>query len=147
MATVSRLVQASCDSVWEVLADGWVYPTWVVGASRMRAVDAAWPAVGARLHHSVGAWPMLIDDTTEVREAEPPSRLLLRARGWPVGEARIELRLDPEAGGCRVTMYEEPAAGPGLRLFNPLADRMLVARNTESLTRLAALAEARPARR
>jgi hypothetical protein len=41
---MSRNVRASACSpqaVFEVLADGWLYPGWVVGASRMRAVDAA----------------------------------------------------------------------------------------------------------
>ena len=35
--TVSRVVQATPEQVWDVLADGWVYPVWVVGATRMRA--------------------------------------------------------------------------------------------------------------
>ena len=151
MATVSRSVHVSCSRVWEVLCDGWLYPSWVVGASRMRAVDASWPAAGSRLHHSVGVWPLLIDDDTRVREVEEGRRLLLRARGWPLGEADIELRLEPggdgrEAGsGCRVSMAEQPAEGPGIGLFNPLADRLLAARNSESLGRLAALAEGRAA--
>jgi hypothetical protein len=141
MATVSRQVAASCEQVWEVLSDGWAYPAWVVGASRMRMVDPHWPAVGAKLHHSIGTWPLLIDDTTEVLEAEPQRRLRLRARGWPMGEATIELRLESEGEGCRVTMYEEPAAGPGLAFINPVTDRMLAARNTESMARLTAIAE------
>ena len=68
MSRVTRTVLAVPDQVWGVLADGWLYPLWVVGASRMREVDDHWPAVGARLHHSVGAWPALIDDTTSVLE-------------------------------------------------------------------------------
>ena len=65
----------SPEKVWEVLADGWLYPVWVVGASRMREVDDHWPAEGAKLHHSVGTWPALLDDTTvggRLR-APPPS--------------------------------------------------------------------------
>src|ERR1043165_7866722 len=63
MSTNKRLVDATPDQVWSVLADGWLYPLWVVGASRMREVDDEWPEPGARLHHSVGTWPLLIDDT------------------------------------------------------------------------------------
>ncbi len=63
---VQRMVSAPPEAVWEVLADGWVYTGWVVGASRMRAVDPAWPVPDARLHHSVGGWPLLLDDTTSV---------------------------------------------------------------------------------
>ena len=62
-----------------MLSDGWLYALWVVGAARMRDVDEGWPAVGTRLHHSVGTWPLLIDDTTEVLEvrgepADPAAR-------------------------------------------------------------------------
>ncbi|MDP9396590.1 MAG: SRPBCC family protein [Actinomycetota bacterium] len=149
MATVTRSTGVSCQRVWEVLCDGWLYPSWVVGASRMRAVDSTWPATGSRLHHSVGVWPLLIDDDTRVQEVDEGRRLLLRARGWPLGEADIELRLEPEGAGtgdgsrCRIVMAEKPAAGPGLGLFNPVADRLLAARNSESLARLAALVEGR----
>ncbi len=47
MAENTRLVHATPEQVWEVLCDGWVYPVWVVGASRMREVDDSWPAVGS----------------------------------------------------------------------------------------------------
>lgn len=89
MIEVRRLVHAPPSAVWAVLSNGWLYPSWVVGASRMRAVDPAWPRVGARLHHSVGAWPLLISDSTSVVESVPEQRLVLQARGWPLGEARI----------------------------------------------------------
>ena len=46
--TVSRSVAAPAEAVWAVLADGWQYATWVVGASRVRAVDAGWPRAGTR---------------------------------------------------------------------------------------------------
>ena len=88
VTTVDRVVNAEPADVWAVLADGWLYALWVVGAARMREVDDSWPAVGARLHHSVGTWPMLVDDTTSVLEVEPGRRLKLRARAWPAGEAR-----------------------------------------------------------
>ena len=65
MAQNTRLMHATPEQVWAVLSDGWLYPVWV-GASRMREVDETWPEVGSKLHHSVGAWPLLIDDNTEV---------------------------------------------------------------------------------
>ena len=73
MATNTRTIHATPEAVWDVLADGWLYPLWVVGASRMREVDDHWPAVGARLHHSVGSWPLLLDDETEVVAVVPGS--------------------------------------------------------------------------
>ncbi|MDI3193607.1 hypothetical protein QK290_04985 [Pseudarthrobacter sp. AL07] len=30
------------------------------------AVDAQWPGTGSRLHHSVGHWPLVINDSTSV---------------------------------------------------------------------------------
>lgn len=151
MATVSRDMTASPEHVWEVLADGWEFVAWVVGASRMRAVDDDWPGVGSRLHHSVGVWPLLIDDDTRVLECDPGRRLVLQARAWPVGEARVELELTPIAlpggrPGCRVTMHEHPSAGPGLAMLNRVGDALLVKRNVESLARLAMIAEGKHAR-
>lgn len=93
MTTTERSVQAPPEDVWKVLADGWLYPGWVVGATRMRAVDPEWPAVGSRLHHSVGVWPAVLDDHTEAVECEPHRRLALRAKGWPLGEARVVIEL------------------------------------------------------
>ena len=67
-----------------MLADGWSYATWVVGAARVRDVDPGWPATGSRVHHSVGLWPLLIQDFTLVECSEPPrelNRLALLAEG------------------------------------------------------------------
>ena len=43
MAEVSLNVEAPVDAVWAVLADGWSYAGWVVGASHIRDVDTGWP--------------------------------------------------------------------------------------------------------
>ena len=61
---VQRRLNCSPEQVFAVLRDGWTYPVWVVGASRMRSVDEGWPAPGSKLHHSFGAWPLLLNDTT-----------------------------------------------------------------------------------
>jgi uncharacterized protein YndB with AHSA1/START domain len=143
MSTNTRLVSATPQQVWDVLSDGWLYPLWVVGASRMREVDDGWPQVGARLHHSVGAWPLLIDDTTEVIEAQPPSLLRLRARAWPTGSADVVLRLEAVGTQTEVTIEEDAAAGPATMVPKPLRDAGLKWRNVEALRRLAYLAERR----
>ena len=39
MSTTSRTIAATPEQVWSVLADGWLYPLFVVGAARMRDVD------------------------------------------------------------------------------------------------------------
>jgi len=143
MSTTTRPIAATPDQVWEVLADGWLYPLFVVGASRMRAVDDSWPAVGSRLHHSVGSWPLLIDDTTEVLEVEERSRILLLARGWPAGQANVEITLDPDGEQTLVTIIEDASAGPGLLVPKPLRDAQLHIRNVEALKRLAYVVEGR----
>src|SRR3954470_528579 len=111
MARVSTVIESSPERVWRVLSDGWLYPLWVVGATHMRDVDDGYPAAGTKLHHSVGSWPVLVEDDTEVQEGEPPNRLVLRASGWPAGVALIELTLEPVGDSCRVTMFEEPISG------------------------------------
>ena len=143
MSTTTRTVSATPDQVWEVLSDGWLYPLFVVGASRMREVDESWPAVGARLHHSVGTWPLLIDDTTEVLEVDEGRRLLLKARGWPAGEAHVEISLRPDGGSTQVPMEEDATAGPGVLVPKPLRDAQLHWRNVEALRRLAFVVEGR----
>lgn len=141
MSTTTRKARCRPEDVFAVLADGWLYPNWVVGAARMRAVDEGWPAPGTRLHHSVGPWPLLLDDTTSCLEYDPPRRLVLQARAWPAGEASVEITVEPDPDGCVITISEDVSDGPA-RLIPPLARRpMLHWRNTETLRRLALLAE------
>jgi hypothetical protein len=144
VADVNKFIDAAPKRVWAELSDGWMYTNWVVGATHIRGVDGHWPEVGAALHHKVGAWPVTISDSTEVIESEPPHRLVLRARAWPAGEARVVLEVDREGDGSRVRMYEVPVAGPAKWMHNPVQDVILRQRNIESLERLAAITENRP---
>ena len=148
MIVVTRQVNAPVDVVQEVLDDGWSYVSWVVGASRIRDVDATWPAVGSRLHHSAGVWPAVVDDSTSVVALEPGKEMVLQARGWPAGEATIKLHLRPRPGDrTEVTMEEDVTQGPGALVPRPLRRLVLEPRNRESLRRLALLAEGRAGRR
>ena len=137
----TRDVGTPCQRVWDVLADGWSYTHWVVGNSRTRAVDSTWPRPGAVIRHSIGVWPVIINDQTEVERSTPPHELVLRAGLGPLGAAQITLQLEELPDGCRVNMMEVPVEGP----VSIIPDRaMLVAiwpRNRECLWRLAALAE------
>lgn len=143
MSRNSRVVKASPEKVWDVLRDGWLYPLWVVGASRMRDVDDTWPAPGSRLHHSVGVWPALLDDTTEVLEEHPVSHLKLKARGWPAGVAEVNIHLERIAEGTRVVIEEDMAEGPGALVPSFLRQPPLAWRNVETLRRLGFIAENR----
>ena len=126
-----------------MLSDGWLYALWVVGAARMREVDDGWPAVGTRLHHSVGTWPLLIDDTTEVLEVQPNERILLLARGWPAGQAHVEITLRPRGTDTVVTIVEQATSGPGALIPKAVQDPQLHVRNIEALRRLAFVVEGR----
>ncbi|MDN3494928.1 SRPBCC family protein [Planococcus sp. APC 4015] len=141
MSRNAREFACSPEDVFRVLADGWLFPAWVVGASRMREVDESWPNVGARLHHSFGVWPVLIDDETVVEAFEPSRRLVMRPKGWPIGEARVTIDVKPRGAGCVVRIQEEAVAGPGRWVPQFLLDLGLHWRNTETLHRLAYLAE------
>ena len=141
---VSRTIAAPADVVWSVLADGWLYVTWVVGASRIRDVEREWPAEGSHIHHSVGVWPLLIDDSTEVLRSVPERELVLKARGWPVGEAHIAITLTPErAEHTTVSIAEDATAGPGRAIPVPVRQLAIGPRNVETLRRLALIAEGR----
>jgi hypothetical protein len=141
VATNRRSLSCPPEDVFAVLANGWLYPSWVVGASRMRDVEHAWPAVNASIHHSFGVWPVLIDDTTTILEWDPPRHAKLKARGWPVGSAHVTIDVVPEPGGCRVTISEDAVEGPGQLVPKPVRSAAILLRNKETLQRLAYLAE------
>lgn len=143
MSSNTARIDAPLEDVWAVLADGWSYPLWVVGATRMRGVDPEWPQVGSRLHHSVGTWPVVIDDDTEVTDVVEGERLELRAHAWPGGSADVEIELVPDGDGTIVTLREDIAAGPSKLIPPFIRHPLLEWRNTESLRRLGFIAEGR----
>jgi hypothetical protein len=133
----------SPQDVFDVLADGWLFPTWVVGSSRMRSVDDGWRRVGAKLHHSFGVWPVLLNDETVIREWDPPRRAVISPKGWPVGEALVTIEVKPRGDGCVVRIQEKAQKGPASVLPHVLLDLFLHPRNVETLRRLAFVAEGR----
>lgn len=137
------LIEADVEDVFAVLIDGWLYSAWVVGASKIRDVDEPWPEVGGKIHHSVGAWPLLVNDTTSVLEYEPLRRMKLRIRVWPAGHGDVEFRVEPHPAGSRVVMIESATSGPWSLVPDAIADLMLSPRNDETLGRLKLLAERR----
>jgi uncharacterized protein YndB with AHSA1/START domain len=141
---VRRDTAASREQVWAALADGWTYSQWVVGNTRMRAVDPNWPQVGSTIRHSIGVWPLLLDDVTVVEDCQPLHRLVLLAKGRPFGKARISLQLfDIDGGGCRIEMTEVPVGAPMGWVPRWVALAAAFPRNRECTWRLAAIAERR----
>ena len=144
MSITVRTVDAPPDQVFAVLADGWTYSDWVVGTSHIRDVDAHWPAVGAQLHHKAGPWPLSLRDSSTVTEMTEDRHLNLRAGLWPLGEANVDLVLEPVGPDrTRVVMREEFEQGPLRWLRNEVHNVLLHRRNIEALSRLADLAERR----
>lgn len=140
MSTVAQHFKSTSNDVWKVIADGWLYSGWVVGASRIRAVDDGWPQAGSKLHHSVGAWPLLINDSTSVASVDPGRSLELLARGWPVGEATVLITVEDVDNGCRVSISEDAVRGPGKFVPKALRDPLIDIRNRETLRRLELMA-------
>lgn len=98
------------------------------------------PEAGS-IRHSIGIWPLVIDDATIVEESEPPHRLVLCARLGPMGAARITMLLHEIPQGCRIEMIEVPVEGPMSLVPDSVALAAAYPRNKECLLRLAALAE------
>jgi uncharacterized protein YndB with AHSA1/START domain len=138
MISTSRPIEATSEQVWAVLSDGWLYAGWVVGASRIREVDPRWPAEGSTIAHSVGSWPLLLDDDTEVLTCRPGRILRLLARTRPLGESLVEIEVTdrPGLGTCTVEIREDAVSGPGMLVPAPLRQLALAPRNRESLKRL-----------
>ena len=141
MSITERLVHASPEAVWGVLADPDAYAHWVVGSKDIRDADPSWPADGTRFHHTLAFGPIDLKDSSEVMESEEPRRLVLHVMARPFGRGKVEMDLAPEQGGTRVTMKEGPASPIARITYNPLTDLLLHGRNVEALRRLAALAE------
>jgi hypothetical protein len=128
------------EAVWDVLADPSGYGYWVVGSKHIRDAEPGFPAPGTKFHHTIGFGPLTLSDHTEVLAAERPGFLCLRAKGRPIGTARVILRMTPVDGGTSVEIEENPD-GPYTPLkYNPLLQVATRIRNAESLMRLEELA-------
>lgn len=128
------------EAVWDALADPGGYGYWVVGSKTIRGADPGWPAAGSKFHHKIGVGPLTVADHTESLEARPPELLRLRAKGRPLGTAKVTLELRPRDGGTVVRITENPDGVSRVLALNPLVHVATKARNAESLMRLEELA-------
>jgi len=142
MATNERFMPVAPEAVWDALADPGGYGYWVVGSKFIRDVDADWPAVGSKFHHRIAIGPLVLNDHSEVVEAERPRRFRLRVKGRPAGTAFVTLEMQPRpaAGGTLVRFSENPDGAFGWLSLNPATHVFTLARNAESLARLEELA-------
>lgn len=138
-------IDAPPERVFAVLADWRSYGDWVVGSRYIRGADPGFPAAGTRFHHQVGVGPLHLNDHTKVLEVDQPHKLILRAKARPfLGTAIVDLSLQPENGGTKVVMREDPGDALTAFVFQPITHLLVRGRNEESLQRLKGLAEDRP---
>jgi uncharacterized protein YndB with AHSA1/START domain len=137
-------IDAPPERVFAVLADWRAYGDWVVGSRYMRGVDPGFPAAGTRFHHQVGVGPLHLNDHTQVLEVDQPRRLILKAKARPMGTAIVDLTLEPDGTGTKVTLREDPGDKLSAFVFQPLTHLLVRGRNTEALKRLKDLAENHP---
>ena len=130
------LVGAPPESVFDVLDDPYAYPKWVVGTRRIRAVDDAWPTVGAEFHHAVGTAAGELHDSSSILRRERPHLLSLEVRFRPTGVARVDIQVEPDGPASRVTIDETPTEGPLFHLPQLVTEPALKLRNALSLRRL-----------
>jgi len=142
--SITRLIRAEPDDVWDVVADPRTYPDWLGGAVHIRSVDEDFPAPGSDFRHEVGAGgPATLPDRTTSLQAEPGRSLALLVRARPLFQGIVRFELRPSAEGTSVRMDETPTGV--LWPLGPLLTPVLVARNAWSLARLRRLVEARGA--
>jgi len=145
MARNRTRIEATADEVFAVLADPYSYEHWVVGCDDIRGTDGDWPNVSSRFFHTVGVGPIKIKDSTKVIAVNSPHRLILEARARPAGIAKVIFELAPADDGrtTDVTIEEFPIRGFAKRIDNAVQDRLIGARNIETLRRLTKQVEQR----
>jgi uncharacterized protein YndB with AHSA1/START domain len=137
---VESRTDAAPEQVWRLLADPYTWADWVAGTSAIRAADAHWPAVGARLYHRFGPRALAVRGHTTVVDVEPASRIGLLASAPPYALVRIEITVDGTGERTRVALCEQVVGGLGMRLPR-VCGVVQRARNRRSLHRLIELAE------
>ncbi|MBW3657133.1 MAG: SRPBCC domain-containing protein [Actinobacteria bacterium] len=144
MAQNTVHIDAPPEEVFAALLVPEHYADWVVGTKEVRGADDDWPAVGSRLHHTVGVGPITVRDHTLVQTIEPPRRLVLLAKAGKLGDARVEIVLAADGDGTELTMDEVAVSGPGETVPDALTEPAIFSRNGESLRRLKRLVEEGP---
>ncbi|MFF9268154.1 SRPBCC family protein [Streptomyces rochei] len=142
MAVRHRLIQASPQAVWDVLADGDRYVEWVVGPSDVTPQSGRWPQVGATIAYEIRLGPVRLNNESVVRRFVAGSELEIEAKAGPLGTARIAIELRPWGEQCLVIVDEHPLRGPGGLLHNVGVEALIQVRHRAMLARLAKLCEA-----
>jgi uncharacterized protein YndB with AHSA1/START domain len=145
MSYASREIALSPADVYAVLIDPRTYPSWLIGAEEIRAVDPEWPAPGSRFHHRVRFGPFTLADNTELIEARRDERIQLAVRARPFITAIVTFALVGDDRRCMVSFEEEPRVRLIGNLVRPVMDPVTHMRNHRSLKRLERVAIAHSA--
>jgi len=144
-STATITIDAPPDRVCEVITDPLTYPEWLLGAQKIRKVDAAWPQPGSRFHHTVGAGPLRVSDHTSVVCVDEPERFELLAHIGPLGAARVTFVLHERDGRTEIELDEVPEGGLMRTMWSSLGRAALAlgiwGRNEVSLQKLKAYIE------
>ncbi len=147
MAVRHRLITASPQTVWAVLADGDRYAEWVVGTSDSTPLRGRWPEKGAAITYEVRLGPARLTNETVVRRCEEGTALELEAHAGWLGTARIAIELRPWGEHCLVIVDEHPLRGVGGTLHTVGTEALIQLRHRAMLPRLAKVCEGDAERR
>ena len=147
MATVRHHFDAAPEDVFAVLIEPRTYPDWLIGAAKIRDVDANFPSPGSKFHHVVGVRPFAIPDHSEVLDVEPDRSLTLLVKARPLFSGVVIFEITGDEDGCVLTCTEEPTFPVLKDLMRPLVDPLIHARNTKSLRSMETLVEIQKKRR
>ena len=139
-------VAASPEAVSDVLLDIEAAPLWTSGLERMELVDGVPGLVGCRgiAHYVEGGRRYQVEDL--LIEAVPGDRFKSRIRGGGL-RATVETRLEPVAGGTRVTVrWSGRGNNPITWVMLPLLRRKIAERCRADLEALGNLVESRARR-
>ena len=140
LTSYSGTTIASPDQVWRVLANGWLFGQWAIGALKVCRVDDDWPRVGSRLDHTFGRGPGEWRTETLVLASTPRQLLKVRTDGWPSGASELTVTLDSAVSGTNLRM-EELTVDPGHVVPPAVRSMLLQWRSSQLIKGLAMLAE------
>ena len=149
MAHTCRHFDAAPEDVFAVLAEPRTYPDWLIGAAKIRDVDANFPSPGSKFHHVVGVRPFAIPDHSEVLDVEPNRSLTLLVKARPLFAGVVHFRItgDRDGDGCVLTCEEAPTFPVLKDLMRPVLEPLIHARNQRSLKSMANLVRIQKERR
>ena len=141
LTSYAGTTSASPDRVWRVVANGWLFAQWAIGAVKVCRVDDDWPSAGSSLDHAFGHGRFVLRSETRVLASTPGELLRVRTDGWPTGGSELTVTLESGPSGTILLVDELAVAGPDHVLPPAVHTMLLQWRNTQLVRGLALLAE------